>query len=59
MRLAGFLLLVAGWCISVCAVALLRSAAQRSGFVLTGLGVEVLGLVLAVRSHLLLPEERE
>ena len=59
MKLAGFLLLLAGWCICVCAVALLRSAAQQSGFVLAGLGVEVLGLVLAVRSHLLLPEERE
>jgi len=59
MKLAGFLLLLAGWGIVLCAVALLRSAAQRSGFVLAGLGVEVLGLVLAVRSHLVFPTERE
>jgi hypothetical protein len=58
MKLAGFLLLLAGWGIVLCAVALLRSAGQRNGFVLAGLAVEVLGLVLAVRSHLVLSGER-
>jgi len=58
MKLAGFLLLLAGWAIVLSAVALLASAPQRFGFVLAGLGVEALGLILAVRSHLMLPGER-
>jgi len=58
MKLAGFLLLLAGWGIVLCAVAWLPSAGVRSGFVLAGLGVEVLGLVLAVRSHLVPHGER-
>lgn len=58
MKLAGFLLLLAGWAIVIFAVALLASAAQRVGFVLSGLGVEALGLVLAFRSHLTTTEYR-
>ena len=58
MKLAGFLLLLAGWAIVIFAVALLASAAQRAGFVLAGIGVEALGLVLAVRSHLVLSGDR-
>jgi len=58
MKLAGFLLLVAGWAIVISAVALLASAPQRAGFVLAGIGVEALGLVLAVRSHLVLSGDR-
>ena len=52
MKLAGFLLLLAGWGIVLCAVAWLPSAGARAGFVLAGCGVEVLGLGLAIRSHL-------
>ena len=59
MKLAGFLLLVAGWAIVVAAVALLPSAGTRVGFVLAGLATELFGLGLAVRSHLLLPAEGE
>ncbi len=51
MKLAGFLLLVAGWAIVVAALLLLPSAASRVMFVLAGGAVQVLGLVLAVRSH--------
>ena len=58
MKLAGFLLLLAGWAIVISAVALLASAPQRAGFVLAGIGVEALGLVVAVRSHLVLSEDR-
>ena len=54
MKLAGFLLLLAGWAIVVAAVVLLASALPRTGFVLAGIGVEVLGLVLVVRCHLVL-----
>ena len=53
MRLTGFLLLLAGWGIDLAAVVLLRSAAQQTSFVLAGIGVEVLGFVLVVRSHLI------
>ena len=58
MKIAGFLLLLAGWGIVLSAVALLASAPQRTGFVLAGIGIEALGLILAVRSHLLLPGDR-
>jgi hypothetical protein len=52
MKLAGFLLLAAGWVIVLAAVALLRPAAPQTCFVLAGVSVEVLGLILVVRSHL-------
>ncbi len=53
MKLIGFLLLVGGWIIVLTAVILLRSASPRVGFVLAGMAVEILGLVLVFRSHLL------
>jgi hypothetical protein len=59
MKLAGLLLLVAGWAIVVAAVALLPSAGARVGFVLAGMAVESLGLALTVRSHLVLQTEGE
>ena len=59
MKLAGLLLLVAGWAIVVSAVALLRSSGPRAAFVLAGVAVELFGLVLAVRSHLVLEAEGE
>ena len=58
MKLAGFLLLLAGWGIVLAAVAILSSALPRTGFVLAGVGVEALGLILAVRSHLVVRGER-
>ncbi len=57
MRLVGFLLLLAGWGLVLSAVALLASMGLRASFVLTGLGVELLGLFLVIRSHL--PPRRE
>lgn len=59
MKLAGFLLLVAGWAIVVSALALLPSAGPRTAFALAGMAVELLGLALAVRSHLVLEAEGE
>jgi hypothetical protein len=56
MRILGFMLLLAGWAIVVCALALLQPA-PRVAFVLAGVGVEVLGLVLVIRSHPLLRGE--
>jgi hypothetical protein len=59
MKLAGLFLLVAGWAIVVGAVVLLPSAGGRVGFLLAGIGVELFGLALAVRAHLVLPAEGE
>jgi hypothetical protein len=55
MKLAGFLLLLAGWAIVLAAIGLLgqSQATARTGFVLAGVSVEGLGLVLAVHSHIL------
>jgi hypothetical protein len=50
--------LLAGWLIVIAAVALLAVAPQRAGFVLAGIGVEALGLILAVRSHLVLSGDK-
>ena len=58
MKLAGFLLLLAGWGIVLAALELLASEAPRAGFVLAGVGVEALGLVLVIRSHLVPRRER-
>ncbi len=51
MRIAGFLLLTAGWVIVAAALFLLGSPGPRAGFVLAGLAVQILGLVFAIRSH--------
>jgi hypothetical protein len=59
MRLAGFLLLLAGWLIDVAAVILLISANARVIFVLAGLGVEAIGLTLVIRSNPLALREKE
>jgi hypothetical protein len=59
MKVAGLLLLLAGWAIVLAAVALLPSAGARAGFVLAGIAVELFGLALAIRAHLVLPAEGE
>jgi hypothetical protein len=51
MKLAGLLLLVAGWVIVVGALLLLAAAAPRAAFALAGIAVQMLGLVLTARSH--------
>jgi len=58
MKLLGFLMLLAGWAIVLSALVLLAPAPARTGFVLAGIGVEVMGLVLVVRSHLFMRGER-
>ena len=58
MRIAGFLMLLAGWGLVLAALALLSSEAPRAIFVLAGCGVEALGLALAARSHLTPRKER-
>ncbi len=51
MKLAGLLLLLAGWGIVLAAVGILASAGQRMAFVLAGIGVEIIGLVLIARTY--------
>jgi hypothetical protein len=57
MKLAGILLLLAGWAIVLSALALLRSMPALAGFVLAGTAVELLGLFLMFRSHLHVSKE--
>jgi hypothetical protein len=52
MKLAGFLLLLAGWGIVVSTLPLLPSLSMRTAFVLAGIAVELVGLGLVVRAHL-------
>ncbi len=59
MKILGFLLLLSGWAIVLGAVVLLRPGAPRMVFLLSGTGVEVIGLVLLVRAHPLLRGERD
>lgn len=49
MKLAGFFLLVAGWCIVLCAIVLFARALPRYGFVIAGMGLEAFGLTLVFR----------
>jgi len=53
MKIAGFFLLLAGGALVLTAVALLAVSLPRTGFVLAGVSVEVIGIVLVARSHLL------
>jgi len=59
MRLTGFLLLLAGWVIDLAAVALLKPGTAQAVFVVAGTGVQILGLVLAARSHLIPREDKD
>ena len=51
MKLPGFFLLLAGWGLVVAALALLHSELPQAVFVVSGIAVELLGLVLVVRAH--------
>jgi len=52
MRLAGLLLLSAGWAIVLAAFLMLGAVAARAAFVAAGVAIELLGLGLVARSHL-------
>ena len=58
MKLAGILLLVAGWAIALSAIVLLPAPVGRAVFVLAGIAVELLGLALMVSSHLVLNADK-
>jgi len=59
MKLIGLLLLVGGWIIVLGALALLPSGPSQASFVLVALGVELLGLGLVFRAHLIPSRERK
>jgi len=44
--------MLAGWMLVLAALVMLVSLPSRTGFVLAGLAVEILGFVLVVRAHL-------
>ena len=51
MKIAGFLLLLAGWLLVLAAVVLLHPGTARGAFTVAGMGVQILGLALVFRSH--------
>lgn len=51
MKLFGFVLLLAGWGLVICALALVAAYVPRATFILAGVGVEIVGLVLVIRAH--------
>jgi hypothetical protein len=58
MKAAGLLLLFAGFAIVMSAFVLLPLNAPRGVFILAGAVVQLLGLILAFRSHYTLGEGR-
>lgn len=58
MRLLGFFLQITGWIIVLAAIALLQGAPQGA-FAFAGLGIELAGVTLVVRSHLIPHGEKE
>ena len=54
MKLAGLLVMPAGFFLSIAAIVLFpaSSTASRAGFIVCGLAVEALGLVVAFRGHM-------
>jgi len=59
MKLAGLLMLFAGWLLIVAAIALLGTSPMRGAFIAAGASVEVLGLGLLIRSHLVMRGNHE
>lgn len=58
MKVAGLLLLFAGFAIVLSAFVLLALNAPRGVFVAAGMVVQLLGLILTFRSHITLDEGR-
>ncbi len=52
MKIAGILLMLAGWFLLPAAVVMLPALPARTAFVLAGIGVEILGFVFVARAHI-------
>jgi len=59
MKPIGFLLMLGGWIIVLAAIALLPAGPSQASFVLVALAVEILGLTLVFRAHLIPNRERK
>ena len=53
MKYAGLLVMPAGFFLTLAALVLFPDPPRREAFVLCGLAVEMMGLVVAVRGHML------
>jgi hypothetical protein len=51
--------MLGGWIIVLAAIALLPAGPSQASFVLVALGVEILGLTLVFRAHLIPSRERK
>lgn len=58
MRLVGCLLLLSGFFLALAALVLLPALGQRFGFVVAGVGVEVLGVALLTRAYTAMQKEQ-
>jgi len=58
MKLAGFLLLPAGWFIAVSAIGLLHSLPAQTAFCLAGVAIEAVGFVFIARQHIPKPRSK-
>ena len=59
MKITGLLMMPAGWFIVLTALVLLRAFLAQNLFVAAGIGVEIMGLILFARSHLVLKRGNE
>ena len=59
MTITGLLMMPAGWFIVLTALVLLRALLAQNLFVAAGIGVEIMGLILFTRSHLVLKRGNE
>lgn len=59
VKIFGFLLLLAGWGLVLAALALLAASVPRAIFTLAGVCVELVGLGLVMRAHLVPEGARE
>jgi hypothetical protein len=57
VKALGFMLLLAGWLLVLASIALLPMPQARIAFIFAGIGVEVLGMIVAARAHLRPREE--
>jgi hypothetical protein len=58
LKLAGFLLMLAGWIIAVSAIGLLHSLPAQTAFLLAGIAIEIVGFVLVARQHIPKPRSK-
>jgi hypothetical protein len=58
MKYAGLLVMPAGFFLTLAAILLFPASFERSTFVICGLAVEAMGLVVAVRGHMLRTDAR-